>query len=121
MDTRLMRRPEFKETPQQDARGRGGMVTSPHRLASEAGARVLREGGNAMEACIAMGATMSVVYPHFCGLGGDAVWIVADPDGARTCFLGIGQAARTLPDLKRLTTIPVRGPGSALTSACAVD
>jgi gamma-glutamyltranspeptidase/glutathione hydrolase len=97
------------------------MVTSPHRLASEAGARVLREGGNALEACIAMGAAIAVVYPHFCGLGGDAVWIVADPDGGRSCFLGIGQAARALPDMSGLTTIPLRGPGSALTSACAVD
>ncbi|KQR78288.1 gamma-glutamyltransferase family protein [Rhizobium sp. Leaf341] len=98
------------------------MVTSPHALASEAGARVLREGGNALEACIATGAAIAVLYPHFCGLGGDAVWIVADPDGGRRCFLGIGQSARQLPARAGdEATIPVRGPGSALTTACVVD
>lgn len=104
------------------SRGRGGMVTSPHPLASDAGARVLREGGNALEACIATGAAIAVLYPHFCGLGGDAVWIVADPDGRRRCFLGIGQAARRLPERAAgETAIPLRGAGSILTSACGVD
>jgi len=35
-----------------------GMVTSPHHLASEAGLGILREGGNAIEAAIAMAATL---------------------------------------------------------------
>lgn len=95
------------------------MVTSPHTLASEAGAVILRRGGNALEAAIAIGSTIAVVYPHFCGLGGDSVWIVADRNGRKTCFLGIGQAARELPDFDG--RIPLRGPLSALTSACAVD
>lgn len=101
------------------ATGRGGMVTSPHALASEAGAAILRAGGNALEAAIAIGSTIAVVYPHFCGLGGDSVWIVADRSGRKTCFLGIGQAAQKLPDFDG--KIPLRGPLSALTSACAVD
>ena len=36
------------------ARARRGMVTSPHHLASAAGLQVLREGGNAIEATLAM-------------------------------------------------------------------
>ncbi|MGV8939240.1 MAG: gamma-glutamyltransferase family protein [Allorhizobium sp.] len=95
------------------------VVTSPHRLTSEAGARVLRAGGTAIEAAIAMGAAISVVYPHFCGLGGDAVWLVADRDGRRACFMGIGQSARELPVFSG--DIPLRGPLSALTSACVTD
>lgn len=101
------------------AQGQGGMVTSPHALASESGARILREGGNALDAAIAIGATIAVVYPHFCGLGGDAVWMVADEEGRKDCFLGIGQSARTLPGFD--DAIPLRGPLSTLTSACAVD
>ena len=58
------------------ARSRRGMVTSPHHLASEAGLRVLREGGNAIEATAAMAAVLAVVYPHMTGIGGD--WILAD-------------------------------------------
>lgn len=96
-----------------------GMVTSPHPLASEAGAAVLRRGGNAIEAAVAVAATLAVVMPHFCGLGGDAVWLVADREGLRRSFLGIGQAAEVLPDYE--TAIPLRGPSSMLTTACAVD
>ena len=101
------------------ASGRNGMAASPHPLATEAGLSVLKAGGNAIEAAIAIGATIGVVCPHFCGLGGDGVWLVADRRGRRDCFLGIGQAAARLPDFQ--TNIPVRGPLSMLTSACAVD
>ena len=95
------------------------MATSPHVLATKAGFDALKAGGNAIEAAIAMGATIGVVYPHFCGLGGDAVWLVADRNGNRDCFLGIGQAAAELPEFQN--AIPVRGPLSMLTSACVVD
>ncbi len=58
-----------------------GMVTSPHALSSEAGVEVLRAGGNAIEAAIAIGASLSVTYPHFTGLGGDAFWVIGDRTG----------------------------------------
>ena len=96
-----------------------GMVTSPHTLATKAGAKVLRDGGNAIEASIAMASSIAVTYPHFSGIGGDSVWIVADNDGRKTSFLGIGQAADKLPDLS--AAIPLRGAGSTLTSAGTVD
>ena len=76
------------------------MATSPHVLATRAGFDVLKAGGNVIEAAIAIGATIGVVYPHFCGLGGDAVWLVADRHGDRDCFLGIGQAAAELPEVR---------------------
>jgi gamma-glutamyltranspeptidase/glutathione hydrolase len=97
---------------------RGGIVTSPHRLASEAGRDVLRRGGNAIEASIAISAMLSVTYPHFCGLGGDAVWLVAAPERTPTSFLGIGQAISAVPCGG---DIPARGVGSVLTTACLVD
>jgi gamma-glutamyltranspeptidase/glutathione hydrolase len=95
------------------------MVVSPHPLATEAGRAVLARGGNAIEAGVAVAAALAVVMPHFCGLGGDAVWLVCDREGRQRCFLGIGQAAAavTAPN----GAIPTRGPSSMLTSACAVD
>jgi len=96
------------------------MVTSPHRAASEAGATVLRAGGNAIEAAVAMGAVLTVTCPHFCGLGGDAVWMVAGADGAVTTFLGVGQAGASAQSHAG-TPIPLRGPQAALTTAGAVD
>lgn len=100
------------------ARSKRGVVTSPHHLASQAGAKVLRRGGTAVEAVIAAGAALAVLYPHFCGLGGDAIWIIADRAGRRKAIMGIGQAASDLPTLE---TIPARGPLSALTTAAVID
>jgi gamma-glutamyltranspeptidase/glutathione hydrolase len=101
------------------ATSRHGMVTSPHTLASEAGLAVLRDGGNAIEAAVATAAAIAVTYPHFCGLGGDSVWIVADREGRATTLLAIGRAVEAPPP--QTGAIPVRGPGSTLTTACTVD
>jgi gamma-glutamyltranspeptidase len=94
-----------------------GMVVSPHPLATEAGRAVLAEGGSAIEAAVAINAVLTVVYPHFCGLGGDAVWLLADGKEPPKCLLGIGQgvSAEIGP------SIPTRGPGSVLTTAAVVD
>jgi gamma-glutamyltranspeptidase/glutathione hydrolase len=46
-------------------------VTSDHRLASEAGLRVLEAGGNAMDAAITMAGVLAVARPHMNGVGGD--------------------------------------------------
>src|SRR5882757_11006934 len=96
-----------------------GMVTSPHALASAAGLEVLRAGGNAIEAAIAIGAALSVTYPHFTGLGGDAFWVIGDRTGMLRTLSGIGQAAQTLPAFS--AAIPLRGAGSMLTTAATVD
>ncbi|WP_321786896.1 gamma-glutamyltransferase family protein [Paraburkholderia sp. J94] len=101
-----------------NARGRAGLVTSPHTLASEAGRDVLARGGNAIEAAIAMAAALCVTMPHFTGLGGDGFWLIAAPGEPVETISGIGQAARELPAFDG--AIPVRGPASALTSAATV-
>ncbi|MDX1423173.1 MAG: gamma-glutamyltransferase, partial [Kiloniellales bacterium] len=66
-----------------------GMVVAPHHLASEAGLRVLRVGGNAIEAMIAAVATVAVVYPHMNGIGGDSFWLIKEsakpPVGIDAC------------------------------------
>ena len=95
-----------------------GIVVSPHPLATEAGRSILARGGTAVEAAVAVNAVLAVVYPHFCGLGGDAVWVVADEQGEASCLLGIGQG---LAGITPEDTIPTRGPGSVLTTAAVVD
>lgn len=108
--------------PKQPTRSRHGMVTSPHELASQAGLDVLKAGGNAVEAAIAIGACLSVTYPHFTGLGGDAFMLIGDAAGKVLTISGIGQAPAQLPSwLGGLQTIPQRGPRSMLTTAGTVD
>ncbi|WP_323991149.1 gamma-glutamyltransferase family protein [Nguyenibacter sp. L1] len=98
-------------------RSHRGMVTSPHHLASQAGLDVLRDGGTALEAVVATAATLSVVYPHMTGIGGDAFWLVLWPDGRAETIDACGAAAgRADPAFYRAAghdTIPWRGPLAA--------
>lgn len=94
-----------------------GAITTPHPLATQAGAAVLQAGGTAPEALIAAGAVLTVVMPHFCGLGGDAVWLLADRQGRQRALLAIGQGLDVAP---ASGPIPLRGPQSVLTSAAVV-
>jgi gamma-glutamyltranspeptidase/glutathione hydrolase len=48
-----------------------GIVAAPQFLASQAGAHVLEQGGNAVDAAIAANAVMGVVQPYVNGMGGD--------------------------------------------------
>lgn len=102
-----------------------GLTTSPHYLASEAGRAIIRDGGNAVEACVAMAACLAVVYPHMTGLGGDGFWTIRKPSGDVFCIDACGRAAR-LADLtyyqnRNLDTIPTRGPDAANTVAGTVS
>lgn len=103
---------------------RGGMVVAPHHLASEAGQRVLSDGGNAIEATIAAAAAIAVVYPHMNSLGGDNFFLIGD-GGIPLAIDACGGAARAATlDYYRssgVTAIPSRGPQAALTAAGVVS
>jgi gamma-glutamyltranspeptidase len=107
------------------ARSTGGMVTAPHALAAEAGARILAEGGNAIEATLATAATLCVVYPHMTGLGGDSFWLIAAPGAAPLTIDGAGRSGTAVNQAlyreRGLDEIPWRGPLAANTVAGAVS
>src|SRR5207302_2760956 len=60
-----------------------GLVTAPHGLATTSGLRILREGGNAVEAAIAAAATIAVVYPHMNAIGGGNFWLILHAGAGR--------------------------------------
>ena len=56
---------------------KGAVVTS-NALATEAGEKILAEGGNAYDAATTISAMLSVVEPFASGLGGGAFWLIYD-------------------------------------------
>ena len=55
-----------------------GIVSTPQFLASQAGAHILEQGGNAIDAAIAANAVMGVVQPYVNGIGGDLFMLYYD-------------------------------------------
>src|SRR5215471_17911868 len=101
---------------------RRGVVAAPHSAAVEAGRLVLAEGGNALEAMVAMAAAITAVYPHMNHLGGDGFWLLREPNGRLRALMSGGAAgANARPEVYREhETIPPRGPLAALTVPGAV-
>jgi gamma-glutamyltranspeptidase/glutathione hydrolase len=79
-------------TGHQPALGVNGMVTTPHAWATLAGLDVLREGGNAVDAAIAVSATLMVVAPHQGSPGGDAFWLIRPAGGPTVALNSAGRS-----------------------------
>lgn len=64
-----------------------GLVSSAHPLASEAGVRILKSGGTAFDAAVAIAAVLNVVEPMMSGMGGYGTILVYDSGEKRIRFL----------------------------------
>ena len=107
----------------EDAVFASAAVAAPHSLAAEAGRDVLVQGGNAIEAMVAMAATIAVVYPHMNSIGGDGFWLIREPKGKVRAIEACGFAGEgaTIEAYEKLgDSIPNRGPKAALTVPGAV-
>ena len=103
-----------------------GMVVSAHKLASEVGVDVLKKGGNAVDAAVAVGYALAVVYPSAGNIGGGGFMTIRLKDG-RTSFLDFRERAplastktmyldaegNVVPGLSTASYLAVGVPGSS--------
>ena len=109
-ETAAQQRPEVS--------GPTAAVTAGHPLAAAAGAEVLRNGGNAIDAAITMAGVLSVVRPHMNGIGGDAFVIYREAKSGKVYALnGSGRAGRSATPEYMRTKGHERMPSSGIRTA----
>src|SRR5262245_17437689 len=109
-----VRWPLGRSTGRSVVRSTGGMVASSQPLASQIGVEILKRGGNAIDAAIAMAAVLNVTEPMMTGIGGDAFAIVyLSKTGELKGLNASGRAPRALNldyfEKKGLTAMPDEG------------
>jgi gamma-glutamyltranspeptidase len=108
------------------ARSVRAMVTAPHSLGTAAGVETLRAGGSAADAGVAVAASLSVLYAHMTGIGGDAFFLYYDARSRTVhAYNGSGRSAaladRAFYQRHGVSAIPRHGGPAALTVPGAVD
>jgi gamma-glutamyltranspeptidase/glutathione hydrolase len=104
-----------------------GMVVTSQRLASEVGAEVLKAGGNAVDAAVAVGYALAVVLPCCGNIGGGGFATIRMADGKETFFsfretapgaatrdMYLDAAGELVPDLSTVGYKAVAVPGTVL-------
>lgn len=102
---------------------RHGMAATSQPLATQVALDILRQGGSAVDAAIAANATLALMEPTGCGLGGDLFAIVWDQEGQQLHGLnGSGRSPKslTLDEFQRreLKKIPSHGPLPVTVPGC---
>lgn len=104
----LIAAPAYCEAPAQGARAQAGTpahskpaaahppgtaIASAHSLSTQAGLDIVRQGGNAFDAAIAVSSTLSVVEPISSGIGGGGFFLLHDAKSGRDVFVDARETA----------------------------
>jgi gamma-glutamyltranspeptidase/glutathione hydrolase len=121
--SRLAEEEDLMTLTRSTAMGLNGAIATPHYLASAAGLRVLQDGGNALDACVAACAVLGVVWPQMCGVGGDLFLLISRPGADHPIVLNASGRAgsKGTADFLRAAgheRVPDRGPLSVVTPGC---
>lgn len=113
------------QIPVKSAFSNKGMVVTAHPLASEVGLNILKQGGNAAEAAIAVQFALAVVYPSAGNIGGGGFLVYRDQEGevtsldyrekapmAATRDMYLDSAKNIVPDLSFIGVLAAGVPGS---------
>ena len=74
-------------------RAQHAMVVTVHHLATDAGVSILKSGGNAVDAAVAVGFTLAVVYPFAGNLGGGGFMLIHEQHSGKNIFIDYREKA----------------------------
>ncbi len=83
----------FPYTIEKEAIGDTAMIVSAHPLATKVGLEILKKGGNAIDAAVAIQFALAVVYPQAGNIGGGGFMIYRDAKGKKTLALDYRERA----------------------------
>lgn len=113
---------------------RNGLVVSTHEIASQVGVDILKKGGNAVDAAVAVSYALAVVYPRAGNIGGGGFMVVRTPDGRATTVdyrekapgrahrdMYLDEEGNIVPELSTIGALSVGVPGTVAGTLYALE
>ena len=105
---------EVLAATREPVRGQHAMVASQHELASKIGVEIMKKGGNAVDAAIAVGLALAVVYPEAGNIGGGGFMLIRTAKGdAHVIDYRETAPIMASRDMYSVDGAPIHGEGSS--------